>query len=165
MPARSLLAAAVAALPTFFFAVAPDTPPIQGPAQAETAPIMRAADELSWRTLSPGLEMATVSGDPMAEGKPYAVMLRLAPGRWIQPHWHPNEKVVAVMSGTLLFGHGERLDSANARALTAGGTVRVPATARHFEGARGQTLLLLTGLGPLRSNPVTAGRDDHAGHR
>ncbi|HSA55002.1 MAG TPA: cupin domain-containing protein [Gemmatimonadaceae bacterium] len=116
------------------------------------------------RTLSPGLEMATVSGDPMAEGQAYSVMLRLAPGRWIAPHWHPNEKVVAVMSGTLLFGHGETLDSAGARAVTAGGTVRVPATARHFEGAHGQTLLLLSGMGPLRSNPVAAGRGGHGGH-
>ena len=165
MPRMSTSIATLLAASALLLAGSSPRATMGSPLQGDTAPVIRLPDELSWRTLSPGLEMATVSGDPMAEGKPYAVALRLAPGRWIQPHWHPNEKVVAVMSGTLLFGHGQTLDSANARVLTAGGTVRVPATARHFEGARGQTLLLLTGLGPLRSNPVTAGRDDHGAHR
>jgi hypothetical protein len=160
MLGRTIPAAALAALPIFFIHGG-DSSARQG----DTVPAVRAPDELSWRTLSPGLEMATVSGDPMAEGKPYSVMLRLASGRWIAPHWHPNEKVVAVMSGTLLFGHGETLDSSSARVVGPGGTVRVPATARHYEGARGQTLVLLTGLGPLRTNPVRAGDDAHGTHR
>lgn len=108
LPRRPYRIAALILAPTLLVAGTSRRETIASSAvQRDTASVLGTPDEPSWRELSPGLELATVSGDPMIEGKPYAVALRLASGRWIQPHWHPNEKVIAVMSGALFFGQGE----------------------------------------------------------
>jgi mannose-6-phosphate isomerase-like protein (cupin superfamily) len=114
-----------------------------------------AVDSLTWRGNPAGVQLATIEGDPMAPGKPYSVALRLAPGAWIAPHWHPRDQHVIVLSGTLLLGHGERLDSLNAAQLPQGAVGFVPAESRHYEGARMTTTIVLYGIGPMTTTFVT----------
>jgi mannose-6-phosphate isomerase-like protein (cupin superfamily) len=111
---------------------------------------------LNWRGTN-GLELATIDGDPEKEGSPYSVVLRLKSGRWIPPHWHPNAKHIVVLEGTLLMGTGEDIDESRAMAVSVGGVMMVPAREHHCEGARGETVLLLYGIGPLTTNLVHGG--------
>jgi oxalate decarboxylase/phosphoglucose isomerase-like protein (cupin superfamily) len=104
--------------------------------------------QVTWKG-GPGIWSAAVDGDPSVAGKPYSLYLKLADGQWIPPHWHPEDKRVFVVSGTLLMGMGTSLDKAAAVAQPAGTFNLVPAKTRHYEGAKGETILLLYGIGPL----------------
>ncbi|MEX1998107.1 MAG: DUF4440 domain-containing protein [Gemmatimonadales bacterium] len=111
-----------------------------------------------WEPWGVGLEMALLDGDPSVADRAYTIALRLAPGRWIRPHWHPRAKQVYVVSGTLLFGHGRVFDTASTTALPPGTIAVVPAEHPHFEGARGETVILLSGIGPLQTTMIPAQR-------
>lgn len=82
---------------------------------------------------------------PVATGDPsrIAMVLRIDDGRWIPPHTHNIPKQLKVLAGTLLVGHGERVDTAGLHQVATGGTTRMPAQTPHYEGARGQALVLL----------------------
>jgi ketosteroid isomerase-like protein len=108
-----------------------------------------------WQSWGAGLEMAVLDGDPSVPDRSYTIALRLAPGRWIRPHWHPLAKQVYVVSGTLLFGHGQAFDTASTTALQPGTIAVVPGEHPHFEGARGETVILLSGIGPLATSMIT----------
>ncbi len=112
-------------------------------------------DQIDWRAVRPGFWTAAVDGDPSVPDQPYSLMLKLADGEWILPHWHPRAKRVVVMSGTLLMGMGASLDRGAATAQPAGSFTLVPAGTRHYEGARGETVLLLYGTGPLTTTFVS----------
>jgi quercetin dioxygenase-like cupin family protein len=101
----------------------------------------------------PGMEASTVFGDPAGAGV-YTLALRLKDGAWIDPHSHPKTKQVIVIEGVLLMGHGDTVEPARARAVGAGQVVVVEAGTVHYEGARGETVILLSGEGPLVTNWV-----------
>ena len=72
-----------------------------------TAPsphLMRQLSDVSWRDAGDGLSIAVLEGDPGASGAPYSLLLRVRDGAWIPPHWHPFDKRIMVLSGTLLMG-------------------------------------------------------------
>jgi quercetin dioxygenase-like cupin family protein len=114
-------------------------------------PTPQPLDSMPWRPSGPGLEIAIIDGDPSVAGQPYTMMLRLADGAWIPPHTHNVPKRLLVVSGTLLVGHGEALDSAHAEPLMAGSFLLMPADHAHYEGGRGRTVVALYGIGPLRT--------------
>lgn len=118
-------------------------------AQAQPGHVMVHPDSIRWSPARNGISSAVLEGQPSATGGVYSLALKLADGAWILPHWHPNDKRVAVLRGTLLMGMGDSLVVGTAAAIPAGGLVVVPANSRHYEGARGETVLLLYGIGPL----------------
>jgi len=120
----------------------------------EPGPLVQ--DEMPWRPSGPGLEIAIVDGDPSVAGQPYTMMLRLANGAWIPPHTHTVAKRLLVVTGTLLVGHGATLDSSRVQALQSGGFLLMPAHHPHYEGGRGQTVVALYGVGPLRTTFLTS---------
>lgn len=121
----------------------------QTPAAAPTH-VMVTPTELRWQGTR-DISYAVVEGDPEKSGE-YSVMYRLANGRWIAPHWHPNPKRVVVLSGTVLMGLGESGDTSRVKALPAGSFALVPARTVHYEGAQGETVVLFTGEGPLATH-------------
>lgn len=124
------------------------------PAGEGAPPVVVPANEVRWRESRPGMALATVDGDPSADGGTYGLLMRLADAEWIRPHWHPNDKQIIVLSGALRLGWGELMDKGSSRTLPAGSYARVPARARHYEGAVGETVVLFTGTGPLKTNWV-----------
>ena len=115
-----------------------------------------ALDSVTWRPAGRGLEAAVIDGNPAVADAPYTMLLRLAPDSWIPPHTHNVAKRILVLRGTLLVGHGSVLDSTAVTPMAQGGFVLVPAEHAHYEGARGETVVALFGLGPLRTTFVTA---------
>lgn len=126
-------------------------------AQATATPhLMVQPSELKWSGGN-GLRFANVEGDPQVAGAPYALLIELDKGSWIPPHWHPKDKRIVVLQGSLLMGMGEQLDSLHATAMPAGSFVVVPANSRHYEGGgSAQTRVLLVGIGPLTTTFVNA---------
>ena len=102
---------------------------------------------------SGGFRSAVLEGDPGNVGM-YTMVVKLADGFWIAPHWHPETKRVVVLSGTLLMGSGAAFGKAAAKALPQGGFSLVPPRHVHFEGAKGETVVLFTGCGPLATTFV-----------
>src|SRR6267154_1714170 len=63
--------------------------------------------DLKWMPIFKGCDLATVAGDPSAEGAPFVVRLRCVDGAKIPAHWHPTDENVTVLKGTFLAGMGE----------------------------------------------------------
>jgi hypothetical protein len=133
----------------------------QNPASRTPGPsgatIGRIAD-LEWRGPPGGMQMTHLAGVPTDSGKPYTLAMKLRDGAWIPPHWHPESMHIVVLSGALLFGTGDTLDKEGAKVVTAGGHVDLAAKVHHYEGAQGETIVLMTGIGPLRTFPVNPNR-------
>ena len=110
-------------------------------------------DSVRWQSWGAGLEAAFLQGDPSVADKSYTIALRLQPGRWIAPHYHPHEVSVFVVSGGFLYGHGAAFDTTTVTRLPAGTLAVVAAEHVHFEGAREPTVVLMYGVGPLKTMP------------
>ena len=112
-------------------------------------------ESLTWRGGANGVSTAIAEGDPTRPG-PFTMMLKLADGAWLQPHWHNVDKRLYVVKGQLLMGTGDQVDAAAARPLAVGGVAVVPANTRHFEGGNGETIVALTAIGPFQTTFVNA---------
>lgn len=105
-----------------------------------------------------GTFQAAVVGDSTKAGL-YAVRTRIPSGLRIQPHFHPDERIVTVLSGTLYVGYGGQFDQARMKPLPAGSVFTEPGTQAHFTWAKdGEVLLQVIGNGPTGTTWVPPGR-------
>jgi quercetin dioxygenase-like cupin family protein len=79
----------------------------------------------------------------------YTIGLKMPGGYKIPPHWHPMDAGVTVMQGSFIMGVGEKFDPAQAQELTVGSYMRVSKGVRHYESTKGETVVYVSGLGPL----------------
>ena len=79
----------------------------------------------------------------------YVIYMRFPAGFRNPPHFHPDERIVTILSGTLLVGYGEQFDESAMKALPAGSMFIEPAKQPHFAWARdGEVVLQVVGHGP-----------------
>src|SRR3974390_2116613 len=99
--------------------------------------VMAAPDSLKWgpgpAALPKSEEMAVIAGDPGKEG-PYVYRIRVPAGYKVQPHTHPADENVTVISGTFNIAMGDKFDESKGTALKAGG---------FFQGSGGNGALRL----------------------
>jgi quercetin dioxygenase-like cupin family protein len=130
--------------------------PIQGNSGA--AAVLKAQvqpDQLKWAPGGPGIQTATVLGDPAKPGI-YVTRLRFAKGTRIMPHMHPDERVAVVLSGTMYFAYGDTFDEAAMTHMVPGSTWTEPAKTAHFAFAKDEDVVIqVVGAGPSGSTPVT----------
>lgn len=130
---------------------------------AQADHIMVTPDQLKWGpgppSLPPGSQIALLEGDPSKAGSPYAVRAKLPDGYKIPPHWHPADEKIVVLQGTFGMGFGEKFDPAAGHELPAGSYVVAPKVTRHFVWAKGETLIQVSGMGPLVVNYVNPADD------
>jgi len=146
----------------------------QGEPQKKTAPaakkmmaptkhIMIDASELKWGPapagLPPGAEVAILDGDPSKPGVPFAMRVKLPDGYSVQPHWHPTNENLVILSGTLAMGLGDQFDESSMHALTAGGYSKMPRKTNHYVMARGETTFQVYGAGPFAITYVNPNDD------
>ena len=95
-----------------------------------------------------GAKMAVLQGDP---SKPewFTVRLDLPNGYRVQPHFHPTDELLTVISGTFLVGMGDSLDAARATVMPTGGFGTVAANMHHYAIARGRTVVQVQAMGPF----------------
>ena len=113
-----------------------------------------APDELTWAPTPTGLHVARVVGDQTKPGM-YAVRVRFPAGQKIQPHFHPDERIVIVLAGTVYFGYGEQFDETKMKALPAGSIWTEPARQPHFAWAKdGEAVIQVIGNGPSGTTQI-----------
>jgi quercetin dioxygenase-like cupin family protein len=124
-------------------------------AAAESAPGMIIdPDQAQFRTapdslgLPKGVTMATVSGDPTKAGL-FSVLFKLPADQMIPPHWQSSDVDAVVLRGTYEVGNGEAFDAGKLQAMNAGQLIHIPAQSHQFGHAKGATVILLYGMGPL----------------
>ncbi len=110
--------------------------------------------DLKWTPIIRGCDLATVAGDPSAEGAPFVVRLRCADGAKIPAHWHPTDENVTVLKGTFLAGMGVTFDETKMITMNVGNFVTMPKEMRHFAMSRGETIVQVHGAGPFKVNWV-----------
>jgi len=79
----------------------------------------------------------------------YTIGLKMPDGYRVPPHWHPMDASVTVVQGSFIMGLGEKVEPAQAQELTTGAYMRVSKGVRHYEWAKGDTIIYVYGLGPL----------------
>src|SRR2546428_9305996 len=78
-----------------------------------TAVDFKTPAEIKWVKNAAGTnESAVLFGDPSKPG-PYVARVRWFPGNMSRPHFHPNDRFFAVLSGTWWMGTGEPFDPAS----------------------------------------------------
>ncbi|HKA44436.1 MAG TPA: cupin domain-containing protein [Burkholderiales bacterium] len=99
-------------------------------------------------------ESAVLFGDPSKPG-PYVVRIKWLPGNMSRPHFHPNDRFFAVLSGTWWVGTGEVFDPNSTVPVPAGSYVIHYANKVHYDGAKdGEAVIQVWGMGPATSTPA-----------
>ena len=120
-----------------------------------TAVDFKTPAEIKWVRNAAGTnESAVLFGDPSKPG-PYVVRVRWFPGNMSRPHFHPNDRFFAVLSGTWWMGTGETFDPASTVPAPAGSYVIHYGGKVHYDGAKDEeTIIQVWGMGPATSTPA-----------
>ena len=119
---------------------------------AQGGHVMQNVAEVKWGPAPPmlpaGAQIAVLSGDP-GKPAPYTLRLKFPANYAIPAHSHPTDENVAVVSGAVMFGMGDKLDKASGSPLNPGGYMLLPAGMNHFAYTKGEATILLFGVGPV----------------
>jgi quercetin dioxygenase-like cupin family protein len=114
--------------------------------------VVSAPADLKWGSPPPvfekGASFTVVAGDPTKEGL-YVVRLKMPAGYRINPHWHPTDEHVTVISGTFAIGMGDKFDKGSMKELPAGGYALLPAQMHHYAMAKTASIVQVHGMGPF----------------
>ena len=142
----SFFSGAVCALAIVGVALAQEAKP---PAPTHVA---KTPAEMKWGDPPPvferGASFTVVSGDPGKEGL-FVVRLKMPAGYRINPHWHPIDEHVTVLSGTFALGMGDKFDVASMKELPVGGYGLLPAQMHHYAMAKTEAIVQVHGMGPF----------------
>jgi|SRR5262245_3327724 len=118
-------------------------------AQSEAlVPARLTPEELKWMPQPTGTQQAVMAGNQKEQGL-YMYRTRFPAGYRNQPHFHPDQRIVTVMSGTLYVGYGEKMDDGQMKALPAGSIFTEPPRQPHYVWAKdGEVVIQVTGYGP-----------------
>jgi quercetin dioxygenase-like cupin family protein len=109
------------------------------------------ADAVKWGpappSLPPGAQAAALLGSPAKEG-PFVLRLKFPAGFVIPPHRHSKDEFVTIISGGFAIAAGEKL-APEAKALSAGSFVHLPAGMPHYATTVGETIVQINGTGPF----------------
>jgi quercetin dioxygenase-like cupin family protein len=103
--------------------------------------------ELIWKAspLGVGSKRADIVGDDKKAGV-YVYRVHFPAGLKIRPHFHPDERVVTVISGTMLMGYGDKFDETAMKALPAGSAWTEPPKVPHYVWAKdGEVVIQVIG--------------------
>ena len=130
----------------------------QGPKPTAEKPPARhvvvTPEQLVWKLILPGTEMAVVSGDPDKKGGIYVIRIRTKGEVAVRPHWHPTEEHITVLAGSFLLAHGDKYDASKLIELKPGAHSVVPATMRHFGFHKAGNVIEIFGEAPFAINWV-----------
>jgi quercetin dioxygenase-like cupin family protein len=116
-------------------------------AAGEEARLAALPDQVVWRGVGGGLELAVVAGD-IAKKEPYVERVGFAPGAEFPLHTHPNTEAVTVLSGS--FGSTfDSMGKAKGQLLLPGSVLVAPGGTAHFVWAGDQGAVIQGhGMGP-----------------
>lgn len=122
-------------------------------APALAAPAAWTPDTIPWDKPNPdGTRFALLEGVRDKPGIPFTYAFFIPAGIWDGPHNHSATARVFVARGTLRLGYGVSPDKTKAKAFPTGSVLIVPASARQFDGATEDTIIIGTSVGPWTTN-------------
>src|SRR6266567_513026 len=85
---------------------------------------------------------------PPTDAVPFTFRLKFPADYKIPAHSHPAIEHVTVISGTLHFGAGDKLDATKTKPLSAGSVAIMPPKTNHFGWTKEETIVQVHGVGP-----------------
>jgi quercetin dioxygenase-like cupin family protein len=123
---------------------------------------MYTPDAIKWGDAPPnlpkGVKMAVIYGDPAKEGL-LVIRAKLPANYKIAAHSHPTDEVVTVLSGTFMYGMGDKLAPASAKPFPTGSVIVAPAKTNHFVTTKQATVIEVSTMGPFQINYVNPADD------
>jgi hypothetical protein len=111
-------------------------------------------DQLVWKPLIPGAEMAVVFGDLDKKGGLYVIRIRSTGEVKVPPHWHATDEHITVLEGSFSIGSGEQFDASKLQEMKVGAHAMMPAGVRHFSLTKADNVIELFGEAPFVVNFV-----------
>jgi quercetin dioxygenase-like cupin family protein len=119
-------------------------------------------DEVTWKAAPPvlpkGAEMSVLYGDPTKEGV-FVMRLKFPANYKVQPHTHPVDEIVTVISGDFNIGAGHQFDPTKTKAILQGGVIAMSPGMQHFVHTTQGTVVQISTRGPWTLNYVNAADD------
>jgi hypothetical protein len=112
----------------------------------------------------PGAQFAVLEGDPTATTGDYTIRIKMPDAYRINPHWHPLRENVTVISGTLLFGMGDKFETDKMTAFPAGSFAYLDPDMHHYVMAKGETIVQVHGRSPVKFNYINPNDDPSLKH-
>jgi quercetin dioxygenase-like cupin family protein len=113
-------------------------------------------DELDWGPDLTRIKTIPLQGDPNAEGL-YVIRIRFPAGNASPPHFHSHDRFITVIQGTWWVGRGAKYDMNTTVPIKAGGFMKHPAGAVHYDGAKDEPVIVeIRGMGPVTTTPAAA---------
>jgi len=125
---------------------------LAAPALAADAGMYMNPSDLKWGDAPPnlpkGAKIAVLSGDPGKPG-PFVGRLMVPANYKIPPHYHSTDEDLTVVSGTLYFAEGDKMETKGAHAIKAGGFHHLPAKTHHYAFSKAPTVVQINANGPF----------------
>ena len=114
----------------------------------EFGPTRLSPADLEWGGTPDEPAFVDIAGDNETPGL-YAYRVRFPDGFRNEAHFHPDDRLVTVMSGTLHMAYGNEFDEDALRVMPAGSVWTEPANQGHFVWAQnGEVIIQVVGIGP-----------------
>jgi quercetin dioxygenase-like cupin family protein len=126
----------------------------QEPAMQEVAAASLTWNDIEVPGFKPGMQIATVYGDPSVADKPYTLRLALPAGYAFPPHFHPRAENVTVLEGTFQLAMGRKFDESMLKTYHPGDYLYIAPENAHFGKVQERTVLQLHGTGPFEITVV-----------
>lgn len=112
-------------------------------------------DQLVFKSEQPHRPLiAPLYGNPR-KAELYVYRVKFPKGFIHAPHFHPDVRTVTVISGTLYFAYGDKIDKAALKAFPAGSFLTEQPGHAHFAWAMdGEVILQVSGFGPTKTTDV-----------
>jgi hypothetical protein len=117
-----------------------------------------APEQLMWSPFIPGMEMATVVGDPSKAGI-FVIRLRATADAKIPPHWHPTDEYVTILAGEAAIGMGKTWDDAQLKPGPVHTVAMMPSHMPHYAQFKSGAEVQVSGQGPFVINYVNPADD------
>lgn len=101
-------------------------------------------DKLVWKdnpTLPKGAQTAILMGDPTKAGDVVVLRAKLPANYRVPPHTHPHAETITVISGSVGFGVGEKVEE-NGDLLKPGAFFAQPANHAHYAWTAGEEAII-----------------------
>ena len=108
--------------------------------------------------LPPGATVEVLAGNP-GQSVPVTLRVKVPEGYRIPAHSHPTDENVVIVSGTVGFGMGDKLDTSAVKLLRVGGYALMPAGMNHYAYAKTAASLILYAQGPIEFKYVNPADD------
>jgi Domain of unknown function (DUF4437) len=113
-------------------------------------------DELDWGPDLTKIKTIALQGDPNAAGF-YIIRIRFPAGNTSRPHVHNQDRFITVIQGTWWVGRSATYDMSTTVPIKAGGFMKHPAGAVHYDGAKDEPVIVeIRGMGPVTTTPAAA---------